>query len=344
MLRSICHNITSDLASDAFSGAALYKLVCYRHSVQRIIRFAGWCVTVFVVSSNWSWAADDQPLSFAFTQNAPGEKVLIDGFRLHVDCVGSGDATVLFEAGLGGSSIEWKPIQESLSTQVRACIYDRAGYAWSDPAPFPSHVRELARESDILLKQIGADGPLILVAHSFGGFVARELSLIRRKNMIGMILVDASHEDQLQRLEKAGGKSMMPRSNSFVVSAIEVPDSLPIDLKRKIQAFSRMRKTYSALHSEMTYFRESADQVRRDRTTVDYPLVVISRGMDLYANDELGVQKTAIWKELQEDLALLSTDSKLIVAENSGHHVHTEQPELIVAEVIAILESYQSSR
>lgn len=310
----------------------------------QIIRYVGWSVTLFLASSHWVTAADEKPLSFAFTQNAPGQKIMIDGFRLHVDCVGSGDTTVLFEAGLGGSSIEWKPIQQSLSTRVRACLYDRAGYAWSDPAPFPRHARELARESDILLREIGANGPLILVAHSFGGFVVRELSHIRQKNMIGMVLVDASHEDQLHRLEKAAGKSMMPRDDSFVVSPIDVPDSLPDELKRKIQAFSRMRKTYAALHSEMTYFRESAEQVRRGRKTVDFPVIVIRRGLNLYSNDRLGLQKTAIWNDLQEDLVSLSTDSQLVVAEGSGHNIHTDQPELIVAQVIAILESHELSQ
>ncbi|MFK7853972.1 MAG: alpha/beta fold hydrolase [Granulosicoccus sp.] len=301
-------------------------------------------MAVFLTCCHWVIAADDKPLSFDFTRDAPGEKIMIDGFRLHVDCLGEGETTVLFEAGLGGSSIEWKPIQESLSQRVRACIYDRAGYAWSDPAPFPRHAREMARESDILLSEIGADGPLILVGHSFGGFIIRELSLIRRQSMIGMILIDASHEDQLLRLEAAAGKSMMPKGDSFVVSPIEVPESLPENLRRKIQAFSRMRKTYSALHSEMTYFRQSAQQVKRDRVTVDYPLIVVSRGLDLYAKDKQGVEKTAIWKQLQSDLALLSTDSKLVIAENSGHHVHTEQPQLIVEQILSILDSHKQSQ
>ncbi len=285
-------------------------------------------------------AENDEPLNFSFTLDAPGQKVSIDDFRLHVDCQGEGETIVLFEAGLGGSSMEWIPVQERIAHRTRACIYDRAGYAWSDPSPFPSHAVELAREADLLLDGIGAKGSLLLVGHSFGGFIVRELALRRAVDMIGMVLVDASHEDQLNRLESLVGKSVMPRGTSFVVSPVQVPESLPEELQRKVKAFSRMRKTYAALHSEMQYFRESAMQVRRNRTRVDYPLIVISRGLDLYPADELGRKKTAIWNELQAELTALSSDSRLIVASDSGHHVHTDNPDLIAEAINDILDSH----
>ena len=283
-------------------------------------------------------AQDDRPLDFSFTLDAPGEKVVIDEFRLHVNCQGSGDTTVLFEAGLGGSSLEWIPVQQRIARRTRACIYDRAGYAWSDPSPNRSDARSLAREADIMLHRVGANGPLLLVGHSFGGFVVRELAILRQSDMIGMVLVDASHEDQLVKLEKLVGRNMMPRGNSFVISPPTIPESLPNELQRKVKAFSQMRKTYAALHAEMQYFRESADQVRTDRAGVDYPIIVVSRGLDLYPSDKLGAEKTAIWEELQDDLLALSSRSERIIATHSGHHVHTDNPELIIRVINKILD------
>ncbi len=282
--------------------------------------------------------ASDEPLDFAFTQVAPGMKIPIDRFSLHVVCMGSGKTTVLFEAGLGGNSMEWIPVQKLVSGRARACIYDRAGYAWSDPSPNPGHAHALSREADVMLDKIGVNGPLILVGHSFGGFVVRELALRRQADMLGMVLVDASHEKQLTRLEKLVGRNMMPRGNSFFVSPVEVPEALPRDLQRKIKAFSRMRKTHAALHKEMRYFRESADQVSQDRVDVSYPVIVISRGLDLYTSDALGKQKTAIWEELQADLAAISSRSKRIIATNSGHHIHTENPRLVADAINDILD------
>lgn len=288
-------------------------------------------------------AEDNDPLDFAFIQDAPGEKIAIGGFRLHVDCRGSGNTTVLFEAGLGGNSMEWIPVQDQIADRARACIYDRAGYAWSDPSLQPGHATMLAQNAHTLLSKMNITGSLVLVGHSFGGYIVRELALLRPSDMIGMVLVDASHEDQLMRLEALDGKNMMPRDGNFVVSPASVPESLPIELQRKIKAFSRMRKTYAALRSEMQYFRESARQVKRHRTLVDYPVTVISRGLDLYASDALGVEKTAIWDELQKDLTALSTRSARIVASHSGHHVHTDNPAIIVKAIFNILDLHEQT-
>lgn len=296
---------------------------------------------LLAVSAPLLAAENDEPLSFAFIQDAPGERVVIDDFRLHVVCQGEGDTTVLFEAGLGGNSMEWIPVQNQVAQRARACIYDRAGYAWSDPSSHPAHAVALAHDADTLLEKINVIGPLVLVGHSFGGYVVRELAQLRSADMIGMVLVDASHEDQLTRLEKLDGKTMMPRSSNFVVSPSSVPESLPIELQRKIKAFSRMRKTYTALHSEMQYFRESASQVRRNRVVVDYPVTVISRGLDLYESDVMGVEKTAIWEELQQDLATLSSRSSRIVATHSGHHIHTDNPAIVVKAIFGILDIHE---
>lgn len=269
-----------------------------------------------------------------------GRFVSLDNFRLRIDCEGEGEVTVLFEPGLGGSAYEWQPLQQALKSRARTCVYDRAGYGWSGPSPYPRTARRLATEAEHMLSAMNIEGPLILVGHSFGGFVMRLLALQRRKDMLALVLIDSSHERQLERLEKLNGRSMMPSGKSFVISPAEIPASLPADVQREIRRFSRMRKTYAALHSEMSRFRESADQVRRSRVDVPYPVVVISRGRDLHATDYKGDLKTAIWNELQEDLVGLSNQGRLIVAEQSGHHVHADQPRLVVDAIIALLDEH----
>ena len=185
-------------------------------------------------------------------------------------------------------------------------------------------------------------GRLILVGHSFGGFVTRMLADRRQGSMLGLILVDTSHEDQLQRLEANGRKNMMPRGNSFVVSPAEIPVSLPVPIQRKIRAFSRMRKTYAALHAEMRYFRESAEQVRRSRHALEFPVLVLMRGKDLYANDAGGDEKTAIWEELQQDLTTLSKQGQLVIARQSGHHVHADEPTVVIDAIDTLLDDHEA--
>jgi len=297
-----------------------------RHVVVHGLLCGALCFAFFSVL-----AADDKPLSFDFTRSMPGQWVQLEHFRLHVDCQGSGPVSVLFEPGLGGSAFEWQPIQQALSSTARVCVYDRAGYGWSDPSPHPRFADQLASEADQMLTALNINGPLILVGHSFGGFVTRLLAKRRADDMLGLVLLDSSHEDQLATLEQLDGKSRMPRDSSFVVSQVDIPQALPRDIQRKIAAFGRMRKTYAALHAEMSYFRRSADQVRAARRVFDFPVVVVQRGRDLYANTQQGNSKTAIWQTLQEDMVSLSSVGRMVTAADSGHHIHADQPQLIIS-------------
>lgn len=304
---------------------------------------------------NWAWSglilclvimvtdleAAEDALSFGFIKDPPGQLVSMGAYRLHVSCMGEGEVTVLFEAGLGGTSLEWGGIQTAISHRAKACAYDRAGYAWSDPSPYPRSASQLAREAEKMLRIMDVTGPLLLVGHSFGGFVVRELAARPDANVMGMILVDASHEDQLTRLEGKGRVQVMPSSGNFVLKSVTVPENFPRDVRRKIEAFGRMRKSYTATHGEMSQFRISAEQVRMHRQLVSFPVVVLSRGLDPFPKTPEGQQKNDIWRDLQLDLAGISTNGKNVTAENSGHHIHADEPELVISSIEAMLDDYQ---
>lgn len=289
--------------------------------------------------------AADEPLSFGFLEDPPGRLVTIGTTRLHLHCrgpEGGDEPTVLFESGLGGNGLEWSVVAEPLAARTRVCSYDRAGYGWSDPGGRDRRAGRLAGELARLLDAAGVNGPFVLVAHSFGGLVAR-LFVEERADVVGLVLLDSSHEEQFARLETPGGRPMVPRGRQFVISQNEPPASLPEDVRRKLAAFNRMRKTYAATHGEMAGFLESTAEVRRARARrgapYPVPVTVVRRGRDLYAGKRTGAAKTAAWIELQEDLATLGSPGRLVVAEGSGHHVHADAPELVVAEIGRLLDA-----
>jgi len=73
-----------------------------------------------------------------------------------------------------------------------------------------------------------------------------------------------------------------------------------------------MRKTYHAIHAEMTSFRQSAFQASRLPRPVEYPIVVLRRGLELFEDDDNAAEKTALWKRLQTDLASLSSTGTVL--------------------------------
>src|SRR5215213_1175214 len=122
---------------------------------------------------------------------APGQLVDIGGYRLHIQCVGTGSPTVVLDAGLGGSSLDWNLVQPELGRTTRVCAYDRAGMGWSERSPYPRTPRQIADELHTLLTNAGIAEPYVLVGHSLGGKNVRLFALAHPEQVAGMVLVDA---------------------------------------------------------------------------------------------------------------------------------------------------------
>src|SRR5437879_4963959 len=60
----------------------------------------------------------------------PGRLIDIGGYRLHLNCSGSGSPTVVLSSGAGDYSVDWGLVQPDLARFTRVCSYDRADEAW----------------------------------------------------------------------------------------------------------------------------------------------------------------------------------------------------------------------
>ena len=125
---------------------------------------------------------------------APGKMVDLGGHRLHVNCTGRGQPTLVVENGLGDFSFDWVLVQHKVASFTRICTYDRAGYAWSDPGPKPRTFSQLNLELRDALAKLRERGPFVLVGHSYGGPVVRNFAAEYPGEVAGMVLVDAAFE------------------------------------------------------------------------------------------------------------------------------------------------------
>lgn len=82
---------------------------------------------------------------------APGQRVDIGGYRLHIHCLGEGLPTVVIEAGLKDISAQWTQVQNEAASFERVCAYDRAGLGWSDCGPLPRTGTAMVAELQALL-------------------------------------------------------------------------------------------------------------------------------------------------------------------------------------------------
>src|SRR5262245_57050156 len=125
----------------------------------------------------------------------PGDMVAVEGQRLHRVCRGSGQPTVLLEAGIAATSLSWTRVLPEVSTFARTCAYDRAGLGWSGPSTAPRTVDRFVAELRGVLAGV-ATGPAVLVGHSFGAFLVIAYAARYSADVAGLVLVDPPTEWQ----------------------------------------------------------------------------------------------------------------------------------------------------
>jgi pimeloyl-ACP methyl ester carboxylesterase len=264
---------------------------------------------------------------------SPGKMVAVGDHRLHLLCKGTVGPTVIIEQGAGEPAILWRPIQEKVSSFARVCTYDRAGYGWSDPVRASRTIQERAEELHTLLVNAAVPGPFILVAHSYGGFIARWFVREYRDQVAGLVLVDAAEEGSIFRrdvLDFYSHVRMFPR-----VLALAARFGLPRVLRR----------CFPSLRAQLTFVKPSEFAATADDlaslqrvkpplsepggfgTLGDLPLIVVEHGQPFPGPFAL-LEK--YWADGQNRLAALSTKGELILAQKSNHMIHLDQPDLVV--------------
>jgi len=298
----------------------------------------GWAPTVFIRPRCGTWRLAIATLllwvcgrSSAATGDA--HDIYIEDYRLHIECGGRGAPAVILDAGLGGSSLEWVFVVERLRRLTRVCTYDRAGYGGSDTGPLPRTSARIVDELHHLLESAGVAPPYVLAGHSFGGY---NMQLFARRYpalTAGLVLIDASHPDQVERFE-APPLNMVtaPSSRAGIVQFREQPPAhlaLPPRVRIKVTEQAQRWRTRRTLSAELLSFRDSAAQVRAAPPLGATPLVVLSRGRQDADMTSRKQTFERMWLALQSELAASSSVAAHLLALGAGHQIHVEQPDAV---------------
>lgn len=291
----------------------------------------------------------------------PGRMVSVGSHRLHLSCQGEGSPVILLESGWGMPAAVWVRTQPLLAKQTRTCVYDRAGYGWSEAGPAPRDAAEIAKEAEALLTAARIEGPLVLVGHSFGGLCVRLLAKRMPKRVAGLVLVDAVHEDMLRALpmirvrmeERRTQMELAPYLADLSLFRI-APGFFGMDRRGEeaaafsdaqwetIRTFRSMPRQVEAALAELLLFEESMREARAAGGFGSMPLVVLSAGLARKPRwvppDYTDAEYQRQWNLLQEKMRSLSNPPALhFVAPNSAHEIPIQQPEMVVRAVDAVL-------
>ncbi len=235
---------------------------------------------------------------------------------------GAGKATVVFEAGAGSPLEAWVKVQPAVTKFARTVSYERAGNGLSQKGATPRDGLHVANELHAALQNAHVPPPYILVGHSLGGPYIRIFAGLYPHEVAGLVLVDPTQEELIawakQRFPKPpSDKKFRPYDEvdcapmTFAEAKEHpVPTNIPVSLI----SGQGPRLVPSFLPPDLKR------EVEKDRTTV-YPAKL----------------------KFYQDWVGQFPAGKLIIAENAGHGVPFEQPELVVEAIRQMVERSANS-
>lgn len=292
----------------------------------------------------------------------PGQLIDVGGYNLHLYSIGEGSPTVIFDHTLG--SLGWSNylVFKEIAKITRVVVCDRAGYGDSETSPKPRTSAEIVQELHTLLTKAEIPQPYVFVGDSFGGYTARLYAHKFPDQVVGMVLTHALHEDTVLNFPISiimikivfliGFKVTQISANLGVVRLAGLMGLFEF-FKKELRHFSRtdLRRLkisfYSAKHWE-AMFREvrdittSSEQIKNTGSLNNMPLVIVSvkhflkRSLLTFFLPLKQVDEA--WTKMQPELLKLSSNSKEIVAENSGHFVGIDQPEVMIKAITELIE------
>jgi len=238
-------------------------------------------------------------------------------------------------------------------------------------------MRQDAYELHTLLKTARIKGPFVLVRHSPGGLLARVYAQEYPSEVAGIVLVDSTHEDSTLfmqgkpvRMREIARAVSIPSIQTMKMSPpkpatqeqitqfetrlkasgppkVRAPfDKLPVSVQAmRVWARSQPPKASESegfLAEEFKALFEA--RAKQAFPLGDRPLIVLLPKFQY--GDPPGGLTIEEWKRISDEkrqqkleFTNLSRNSKLIVAENSGHHIQLDEPQVVFDAIRAVVDA-----
>jgi pimeloyl-ACP methyl ester carboxylesterase len=243
--------------------------------------------------------------SVAFALASSDRLVNAGGVTLHIQCDGErapGAPLVVLEAGAGNGADTWRDVMAPMARFARVCAYDRPGLGTSESTPQPRRPLDIITTLHALLDAAGERPPYVMAGHSWGGEIVRLYATHYPSEIVGLVLIDSSHEEQVQR---------------FAAVAPAVPSVAPPSTAASTPPPPRERADLETMGVELS----------KHPWRASIPLVVLTRTPPA---DPKADPRMQIWQELQRELATRSPQAEHIVAQKSGHYIQNDEPALVI--------------
>jgi len=290
----------------------------------------------------------------------------IGGFSLHLDCRGEvrdDRPTLIIESGGGTPAFAYYWLVEKLQEDTQICSYDRAGLGYSDSPVTSRDADTVSHELHALLGAAGIEPPFVLAGHSLGGAYIRVFADNYPEEVAGLIFIDSSHPEQIERWELPDMKPpMIMRLAPYLADVgllslvlklggpAVIPEGLPPSV---VERYNAMLSSGKAMRGGMAEIEAIDEIFSRTSATGDVgsrPVIVFTAG-DLGDPEAMRVRGIdpdrfgQIGLELHGELAALSSHGRHITIEKGNHFTLftiEEYADIMVEEIRALLETMPS--
>lgn len=286
---------------------------------------------------------------------------LPDGRHIHLFCRGEGAPVAVVAPGWHVPSLGWRRMQASMAKLTRVCVYDRAGYGFSDPGPMPRDTAAEVKDLHGALAAAGIKGPFVLVGHSLGGFDARLFAYTYPNETAGLLLLDPPTERIYQRTREPDEDiALMKRCAALARANALVPHGEDGCLGSLGPAWSAaMRAKFTADQNRAVWFetlisedvsmvnRSSDELVAARRRLGSIPLVILQADADCPApgrrlrteGERFDAARCAEFESQARD----SARGERRIVSGASHMVQDDKPEVVLAAFAEVIRQARAS-
>lgn len=285
-----------------------------------------------------------------YEETRTGKLIDVGGHELYSYAKGEGGPTIVFEAGFPGTHLNWiyEDVFEELSEHTTVVAYNRAGLLWSERGENEKNAQNISMDLYQMLENGDYEKPYILIGHSAAGIYLRPFAHAYPDDILGIILLDPSHPDQMVDCPEELQEFLTP---PFIPSEWMLDMGNNIGLLRLLSGDDWLFYSIQSggIYDELMYLESFVDEKSTLPPFGDVPLLVISAGSEEavknYVEDEkLAKKMLEYWNGLQESVTNSSSQGRRIISKNSSHNdIMRVEKDLIVAEALALIQAEDST-